>query len=129
LRITVDNELTVHDIEASSDWFPYSVCPSITGRFALLKGMRIGPGWGAKTRELVGGKNGCTHLYDLLTAVATAAFQTVFPALVQDDRSRGAATANLMIDRCHAFTRGSEVIQRWWPEYADPSTGTDTASS
>ena len=81
IRITVDDELKVHDVEAATDHTPYQVCGSITDRFRVLIGLSIRAGWTQKTRELLGGTKGCTHLVELLGPIATTAFQTVYPAL------------------------------------------------
>ena len=75
IRLTVDTDLLVHEVEAKTDFGPYSVCGDITDNFRALVGLRIAAGWTQKTRELLGGVKGCTHLVELLGPGATTAFQ------------------------------------------------------
>ena len=62
IRLTVDTDLVVQDVEACTDHGPYSVCGDIIENFKALKGLAIKAGWTQKTRELLGGTKGCTHL-------------------------------------------------------------------
>ena len=79
LRLTVDDELVIRDVEAVTDHSPFPICRGITGNFARLKGLSIRPGFHAKVKELLGGVEGCTHLVEMLGPVATTAFQTIYP--------------------------------------------------
>ena len=71
IRLTVDLNLNVVDVEAKTVWGPYALCGDITPNFKRLKGLSIKKGWTRKTRELLGGTKGCTHLVELLGPVAT----------------------------------------------------------
>ena len=88
IRLTVDTDLVVHDVEACTDHGPYSICGSIVASFQALKGLAIKAGWTLKTRELLGGTRGCTHLVELLGPIATTAFQTVYPARIKREKER-----------------------------------------
>ena len=66
MRLTVDEDMLVHACEANTEYGPYAVCPAITPNFAALAGLKIGPGWNRKVKEVVGGVKGCTHLVELL---------------------------------------------------------------
>ena len=79
LRLTIDDRLVIHAVEAATDASPYSICPAVAPHFQSLKGLRIDPGFQKQVRDLLGGTAGCTHLVELLGPVATTAFQTVFP--------------------------------------------------
>ncbi len=119
IRLTVDDRLIIHDIEAVTDAAPYTICPSITPHFQRLKGLSIRPGFTTKVRELLGGTEGCTHLVELLGPVATTAFQTIFP---YRERRKAPATGEprrrpRLIDSCHAFASNGEVVKRYWPEF------------
>lgn len=119
LRMTVDSELTVRGIEATTVHAPYPSCPDFPRRFEKLVGERIEPGWTAKVRLLLGGRWGCTHLVELLGPLATTAVQTVYAW-------RGETGAHLedsvappedFINTCHSLAEGSEVVARLWPEH------------
>jgi hypothetical protein len=115
LRLTVDLDLTVRAVEAVTDYSPYSLCGDITGNFQRLVGLRIASGWTQKTRELLGGVEGCTHLVELLGPVATTAFQTVYAAKVKRDRNK--PTKPGLINSCHAYRADGPIVQQRWPEH------------
>ncbi|MFQ6022299.1 MAG: DUF2889 domain-containing protein [Acidiferrobacterales bacterium] len=123
LRLTVDDDLVIHDVEAVTDWGPFSVCSAITDRFQLLKGLRIGRGWRRNVKQLLGGVNGCTHLVELIGPVATTAFQTIYPIKSRRKETEREKTKPLFIDSCHALASDSNVVKRHWPEfYTEPRT-------
>lgn len=126
LRITVDDRLVIHAIEAVTEASPYSLCTAVTSNFQRLKGLRIYPGFHKQVRELLGGTEGCTHLVDLLGPLATTAYQTVFPYRAREYEqrvARGEIPAERptrkpkLIDSCHAFASDGEVVRHYWPEF------------
>jgi len=131
LRVTVDDGLLIHAVEAVTDAGPFNICPRITDHFRRLEGLRIGPGWRRAVRERVGGVEGCTHLVELLTPIATTAFQTVYGARygagpVEDSPTaeRADVTTHL-IGSCHALAADSPVVRDLWPRHYRPAD-TDT---
>ncbi len=119
LRLTVDDELTVREVNTSIDNSPFHICKNITPAFKVLEGMQVGPGWNRRVREKLGGVKGCTHLVEMLAPIATATYQTLFPALrrrresqPQDEREKPH-----MIDGCHAMDSSGALVQERWPEY------------
>ena len=120
LRLTLDAEMLIHDIEAVTDSGPYPICGDITPDFAKLKGLRIGPGWMRKVRAHVGGVQGCTHLVELLQTLATVAFQTVFSRTRNDQRPATTDSSNTRpshIDTCHALRADGPVVKQEWSEF------------
>jgi len=117
IRLTVDTDLVVQDVEACTDHGPYSICPNITDNFKALKGLAIKGGWTQKTRELLGGTKGCTHLVELLGPVATTAFQTVYPARAKRDDAKPLTTRPGLIDSCHAYAADGPIVMRRWPQF------------
>ena len=126
LRLTVDDRLTIRDVEAVTDASPYAVCPNVTPNFARLKGLSIRPGFQAQVRSRLGGTEGCTHLVELLVPVATTAYQTVFPYRERQRREQRKAEGKArekprrrppLLDSCHAFASDGEVVKRYWPEF------------
>ncbi|MFN7086062.1 MAG: DUF2889 domain-containing protein, partial [Burkholderiales bacterium] len=75
LRLTIDLDLKIHDVEAATDAGPYALCGDITPNFKALVGLTIGPGWRREIAARVGGVKGCTHLVELLGPLGTVAFQ------------------------------------------------------
>jgi len=124
IRITVDDELVVREIEAVTDKSPYPVCPAITPNFQRLSGLSLRPGFLSKVRERLGGVEGCTHLVELMGPIATTAYQTIYPYRHRVLREAGAPPLNpkpgekpRLIDTCHAYKRDGEVVKRLWPEF------------
>lgn len=116
LRLTVDDDLVVRAVAASIDHAPFALCPRITPAFDALVGVRIAPGWKRQVRALLGGTKGCTHLVELLDALATTAFQTIGPIKARrapPDPGRRPA----LLDSCHAQARSSPVVARQWPDW------------
>ncbi|MGB0467937.1 MAG: DUF2889 domain-containing protein [Pontibacterium sp.] len=121
LRITLDSQLLIHEVEAYIDASPFRMCPGIVGAFKKLEGTRIGPGWQRRAKEMLGGVQGCTHLNELLVPVATTAIQTLWPGARQDVMQLG---AKLMLNSCHTWSQNSDVIKTYLPElYNDGKPG------
>jgi hypothetical protein len=117
LRLTVDESMQIHEVEAATDHGPYTICGDITPEFAKLKGLQIGPGWMRKVREQVGGVHGCTHLVELLQTLATVAFQTLS---FRKRKPRPAGTGSAQpshINSCHALRANGPVVEKEWSEF------------
>ncbi len=119
IRLTVDETLTVREIEAASDFTPFAVCPSIVPAYAALKGLSLGAGWRRAVRERVGRVKGCTHLTDLLLGpLLTAAIHTVNAAREKlSDAGADGKTRPPLLETCHAFAPASPVVKRRWPAF------------
>ena len=118
LRITVDDDLMIQETEAATEYGPFNICPGAVPNFSKIKDIKIGPGFRSKINKLVGGAMGCTHLRELLGPMATTAFQTIVP--IRSKKSNGnAAKDHSLLESCHAYARGSEVVKRLWPELDD----------
>jgi len=118
IRLTVDDDFLIHDAEARTDSSPFGLCPEITGRYRQLIGVRIGPGWSLKLRELFSGVNGCTHMTELLGPVATTVFQTVYGQRYDQEDAKPAAerTPPPVLNTCHALASDSPVVKKRWPQ-------------
>ena len=118
IRLTIDVDLMIHAAEAVIDAAPFAMCPRISERFALLKGLRIGTGWRKQLRQLFGQTAGCTHLLELLNSMATTAYQTLYRAREEQAQAQGTGREKpRVIDSCHTFASDSEVVQFFWPQF------------
>lgn len=130
LRLSVDGDLVVREVEAVMDVQPYTICSEVLDNFQRLVGLRIGAGWNKRVREAVGGVEGCTHLGELLGPLATVTFQTLsgdYPRelMGKPPRQRGAASAGgandgealFMLNGCHTWRSDSPVVQRDYPAH------------
>jgi Protein of unknown function (DUF2889) len=122
IRLTVDTDLLVHEVEAKTDFGPYHLCGDIAPQFEALVGLRIASGWTLKTRELLGGIKGCTHLVELLGPIATTAFQSVYPARAKREAAAARTGKPGLIDSCHAYRSDGPVVKERWPEHYTGST-------
>jgi hypothetical protein len=121
IRLTLDDALTVQDIEVTTDAAPFAICGDIAPSFASVKGLTVGPGWRKQIRERLGGVKGCTHLVEMLGAMATVAFQTIYPARQRQEGSSGMerdeGKVPPMLDACHALARDGDIVKQHWPKY------------
>ena len=87
--------------------------------FAVVKGLTIGSGWNKKLKELLGGTHGCTHHVEMLGAMATVAFQTMWGRIHRDKAvpESGSSHRPRVIDSCYAFDAAGEVVKKNWPQF------------
>ncbi|MBT00729.1 MAG: DUF2889 domain-containing protein [Oceanospirillaceae bacterium] len=119
MRLTLDNRLSIHRVEAQIDASPFPHCPEIANAFKQLEGTRIGPGWHKLAKELLGGINGCTHLNELLPPLATTAVQTLWP---EDREDLMEQATSVMLNSCHGWSQHGEVIRKHIPHLYIPET-------
>jgi len=121
IRLTVTDALEITDVEASTEFSPYTVCRDIAPNFRRLIGLRIGPGWRKHALARVGGVEGCTHIVELLAPVATTAFQTIFP-IKNRERPASAQAGDKpprLLNTCHAFRSDGAKVRDLWPKFYD----------
>ena len=89
LRITVNCDRVIQNAEAITITGPYAICPLANDIFENLIGLQIGPGWRRKVQAAIGGRNGCTHITELLGPVATVVYQTLYGEEARQKRKSG----------------------------------------
>jgi hypothetical protein len=115
--VTIDSTLVIHRIEAHTDSAPSRFCAEINDAYRRLEGLSIGTGFMKEVRNRLSGPKGCTHLTELLGPIATTAIQTLMgwrkTTAVQTDSDDGGKTvqAHSMVDTCHAWRAGGDVLQ------------------
>ncbi len=124
IRLTLDSHFVVTDIEVSTDSSPFAICGDVAPNFAVVKGLKVGPGWNKKLKELLGGSQGCTHHVEMLGAMATVAYQTIWGQKARQRRVKPESDADShggrrppLLDTCYAFASDSEVVQKNWPTF------------
>ncbi len=124
LRLTLDEDLVVQDVEAHIDHFPFTGCPNITVEYKKLAGVKIGLGWRRAIKERLGGKLGCTHLTELLPVMATVSIQTMIPVIMKRRREAAEAegadikkTRPPMLDSCHSWASDGPNVKEYAPEF------------
>ena len=116
--------MSVVDALAQTLNSPYTICKKANSNFKKIIGLKIQPGWKRKVIKLIGGTNGCTHITELLSSCATAAFQTIYPykAKQKENKKISASSKGInprpqLLGTCHAFNPKSLVVKRLWPEW------------
>lgn len=78
VRLTVDDTMTIRDVQAAPDAAPFQACAQAADEpMRKLVGLTVGPGWRKAIEGAIGGTAGCTHLRELVFNAATAMFQTI----------------------------------------------------
>ncbi len=118
IRLTVGEDFVVRDVQAVTDAAPFKVCPAITPNFRKIIGLTVGRGWRARIREHLAGIQGCTHLLEMLDAMATVTFQSLYPVRAKQRQPRKAAQRRSpLINSCHAFRSDGEVVRKQFPRF------------
>lgn len=127
VRLIIDLEMQIHEVEAITDASPFPECPSAAPNLQVLKGVNLGKGWRKAISEKLSGTDGCTHLKELLNTIGSAAYQT----MAQIRRAHVAESAESakrvepkaakarpsMLDSCFAMSTERTVILRKWPAF------------
>ena len=119
LRLTIDDSMRIHEVEAVTDHGPFGLCPAITHNFKRLEGLTIGPGFRRAVRSRVGGTQGCTHLVELVDPIATTAFPTMTARRHRKElhhRADPDLERPRFLGACHALASDSPVVRERWPE-------------
>jgi hypothetical protein len=116
VRLTLTNRMEIVAAEADTRKSPYKICPDAADNFAVLVGVKIGPGWMRDVKQRYGGAHGCTHILELLGQMATTAYQTIFSWREKVKRDAGASDAEIARrgpapDSCWAYGSDREVMQ------------------
>ena len=116
VRLTLDDNLCIQTIETASDSTPYAPCSNVAENFQALVGLRIAPGWIRQIKSRVGGIKGCTHLRELMSVLATVAFQTIF-SLREKELMAAGDHKPPMLDTCHAWAATGPVVKAQYPAW------------
>lgn len=115
MRLTIDDKLVIHEVDACTDYSPFPSCPEVAINYQTLIGMRIGPNWTDVVRQKMGLTGGCTHLFELLRPLATVAIQTIMPLRKRDQRDP--AKRPPLLDSCYGWRADGEAIREVHPTW------------
>ena len=115
LRLTIDSKFNITAASASSDAVPYpGGCETIVPAYRQLVGLNLAKQFKKKSKELLGGVRGCTHLTEMLDGMPTAAIQS-FAGEMKEEQDDGAKPFQL--DQCHALETTTETVKKWYPKW------------
>lgn len=124
LRLTIDDELLVHDVWSSLPHTPFAECQATQPPLLNLVGARLGPGWRQAIDEALGKARGCTHVRELLFNMASAAYQTVAGTRQMQIRAAGKENRDTQkvppyhLGQCIGWDFNGAVVARIWPQFA-----------
>lgn len=134
IRLTVDEDFVIRAIEVVTAASPYAICPDITPSFSALTGETVGRGWSRVLRQTFGGRHGCVHHVEMLRAMATVVFQTIYGYRERrkreasggrieggpPDQSRSPGQKPGFLDTCHALASDGEIVRTKYPQFYEP---------
>lgn len=109
LRLAVDEQFLVREIEAHIEASPTPFCAAIEPAYAALEGVRLDSGYRRELNRRLGGVKGCTHLSELLGPMVTTLYQGTFEL-----RRQGRLGGNALpgsVGRCHVYYPGAETTR------------------
>lgn len=120
VRLVYDLQMTVQEVSTFTRAAPHAICKEGGQALQSLVGLRMTSGWNKEVRSRLSGERSCTHLMELLTPMATTAFQAL-ANLRKDQIGRlGADGRPVKIDSCYAYGAEREVVMKYWPEFYRP---------
>ena len=115
IRVTIDSQLTIVDIDVKMDATPYpSGCERIEGAYRNLIGANLMQGFRKRLYDTFGDVRGCTHVTELLASLPTAAVQ-MFAGL--KEREDEGEEKPFQLDRCHALETTGDTVRRYYPSW------------
>ncbi len=117
LRLTLDLDFLIHKVDVAMDETPYGICRDVEKHIAAIQGVRIGPGWLREVRQRMPRTMSCTHLYELLTPIATTAYQTMHLALEERAEKLPNRTKPPIVDQCYSLSSHRDIVKVKWPEF------------
>ncbi len=114
IRVTIDRDFLIRDIEAVTDSMPYpGVCNTIGPAYRKLVGANLVDGFRKRLHDVLGGVKGCTHLTEMLLSLPTAAIQT-FASLRRENMGD---EKPFQLDRCHALVTTTDNVRRYYARW------------
>jgi len=125
LRVTVDADLIIRQVESLIDRGYVSECLDIALAYTQLTGLKIGQGFASAIRALFAGRAGCTHMTEMLIPLATVAMQTVWAQQEVEWQHGGPKPVfygkpdarPAVMESCYAFRSDGQVMRVRWPKF------------
>ena len=118
IRLLVNcSNLLIEDVDVDLISVPREACRETIGCLAPIKGLIITKGFTLKVKKLAGGKKGCTHLVELLLAMAPAAiqgyaaYQSKKPAVFDPDRAK--IILQFLVNTCRVWRDDGQLVERF----------------
>lgn len=124
VRLTLDDSLTIRDVQTASPNVPFAECHvAAQDPMRKLVGLTMGTGWRRAIDGAIGGVGGCTHLRELVFNAATAAFQMIphyratQGGAKKDDIPAAGGKPPFYMGQCMTWSFEGPVVQRLAPQF------------
>jgi hypothetical protein len=116
LRLLINcSTFVIEDLDVGLLAVPREFCRETEACLAPIKGLTITRGFTEKVKKLAGGRNGCTHLLELLQAITPAVFQGVATYQSREPSGVDAHQAKLVVkyltNTCHAWREDGPFVE------------------
>lgn len=109
------SNLMIEDVDVDLIAVPREVCRETIDCLASIKGLTITKGFTLKVKKLAGGHRGCTHLLELLQAMAPAVFQGFAAHQSQKpsdfDPDQAKRTLQFLVNTCRAWREDGPYVE------------------
>jgi hypothetical protein len=121
-RLTVDTDLVVRFAEGAMPGHPFRTCLGAIEPMQALVGSSLAKGFRKVVDDAMGRTKGCTHLRDLVLAIATTAYQTISSYREQFTPEVGAPKASdgerpFFLNQCRSWADTSPVVAVHFPQF------------
>jgi len=118
VRLTLNDERKIIDIEAVINASPYNICPQAVENCQKLKGEYLIAGFNRKVIKTMGGEKGCRHITDLLAYAGTIAYQTLWKEKTGGEaktitEEEAKSIEKKFANSCFAFKKDGEVYNQY----------------
>jgi hypothetical protein len=116
IRLLVNcSNLLIEDIDVDLKSVPREVCRETINCLASIKGLTITKGFSSKVKIMAGGNKGCTHLVELIRAMAPAVFQGFGAHQAQKssafDPDQARMIFQFLLNTCLAWRDGGPFVE------------------
>lgn len=114
VRILVDDRLVIRQVETEMPQIPHPDCQETINSLQEIVGFKIRRGFTQKVKALFGKGEGCSHLTELITAMAPAAIQGFWTACSRNPLPENIIDALklMLVDTCRVWRRGGKALKR-----------------
>jgi len=109
------SNLMIEDVDVDMISVPREICNQTKDCLSPIKGLIITRGFTSKVKKIAGGVNGCTHLVEVMLAMAPAAFQGLAAYETQKpsglDKEHAKMMAKYLINTCYAWREDGPFVE------------------
>ena len=118
LRLTVDQQSTVVQVQAALDSVPFAgFCDTIGEAYSKMIGLNLLSGFRQGLRERLSGIAGCTHLNELAMVLPDTAAQVFAFENRNDPSGKDQDKKPFELDNCHALQTNGAAVALYYPRW------------